>query len=166
MSRLESVKKAGYYPTPAQVTALIVGHLKAPEGGYRWLDPCCGEGTALKSLAQALDGQTYGIELDAERAEEATSKLDHVRQGDYAAHRLPKRNKAGISALFLNPPYDQDDRAGKRLELAFLRETQEWLMAGGVLIYLIPQHRITSHIAARLPPGGHLRRQAAQPATR
>jgi hypothetical protein len=114
------------------------------------LDPCCGEGTALKSLAQALGGQTYGIELDAERAGEAKSKLDHVRQGDYAAHRLPKGKQAGVSALFLNPPYDQDDRAGKRLELAFLRETQEWLVAGGVLIYIIPQGRITPHIAARL----------------
>ncbi|MFQ5859731.1 MAG: DUF6094 domain-containing protein, partial [Anaerolineae bacterium] len=150
MSRLESVKKAGYYPTPLEVTALIVGHLEAPEGDFRWLDPCCGEGTALQSLAKTLGGQTYGIELDAERAEEARSKLDHVRHGDYAAHRLPKKNQAGISALFLNPPYDRDDRAGKRLELAFLRETQEWLMAEGVLVYIILQHRITPHIAARL----------------
>ncbi len=150
MSRLESVKKAGYYPTPVEVTALIAGHLQPPEGDFRWLDPCCGEGTALKSLAQALGGRTYGIELDAERAEEAKNKLDHVRQGDYAAHRLPKGKQAGVSVLFLNPPYDHDDRAGKRLELAFLRETQEWLMAGGVLIYIIPQGRITPHIAARL----------------
>ena len=48
---------------------------------------------------------------------------------------------------------DQDDRAGKRLELAFLRDTQEWLMAGGVLIYLVPQNRITPHVAARLAKG-------------
>jgi tRNA1(Val) A37 N6-methylase TrmN6 len=79
------------------------------EGDYRWLDPCCGEGTAPISLFQALGGQTYGIELDAEWSEEARAKLDHVRQGDCAAHRLPKGKQAGISALFLNPPYDQDD---------------------------------------------------------
>jgi hypothetical protein len=150
MSRLESVKKAGYYPTPVEVAVLIAGHLKPPEQEFRWLDPCCGEGTALKSLAQALGGQTYGIELDAERAEEAREKFDHVRQGDYATQQLPKGKQAGISTLFLNPPYDQDDRAGKRLELAFLRDTQEWLMAGGVLIYIIPQGRITPHVAARL----------------
>ncbi len=89
-SRLVSVKKAGYYPTPAEVTALIIGHLQTPEDDYRWLDPCCGEGIALESLALALGRQTYGIELDVERAQEARGKLDYVRQGDYAAHRLPK----------------------------------------------------------------------------
>jgi len=30
------------------------------------------------------------------------------------------------------------------------QDTQEWLMAGGVLIYLIPQNRVTPHVAARL----------------
>lgn len=150
MARLESAKKAGYYPTPVEVTALIATHLKAPEGNYRWLDPCCGEGTALQYLAQVLGGETYGIELDAERASEAKHKLVRVRHGDYAACRLPKKEQAGISVLFLNPPYDHDDRAGKRLELTFLRDTQEWLMAEGVLIYIIPQGRITPHIAAHL----------------
>ena len=150
MSRLESVKKAGYYPTPAGVTGLIMGHLQAPEGDFRWLDPCCGKGMALQDLALALGGQTCGIELDAERAQAAQGRLDQVRQGDYAAQRLPKGKQAGISALFLNPPYDHDDRAGGRLELAFLRGTQEWLLAGGLLIYIIPQPRITPHIAARL----------------
>jgi hypothetical protein len=150
MSRLESVKKAGYYPTPPEVAARIAGHLQAPPGEFRWLDPCCGEGAALQSLAQALGGQTYGIELDTERAEAAGTRLDYVRPGDYAAHQLPKGQQAGISALFLNPPYDQDDRAGKRLELTCLRETQEWLTAGGVLVYLIPQARITPEVAVRL----------------
>lgn len=150
MSRLESMKKAGYYPTPVEVADRIAGHLEAPQPEFRWLDPCCGEGTALQRLAQTLGGQTYGIELDMKRAQEAATKLDHVRQGDYAAHRLSKGKQAGVSVLFLNPPYDHDDRAGKRLELTFLRETQEWLMTGGVLVYLIPQPRITTDIAVRL----------------
>jgi hypothetical protein len=30
------------------------------------------------------------------------------------------------------------------------QETQEWLPSRGVLIYIIPQGRITPHIAARL----------------
>lgn len=150
MSRLESVKKAGYYPTPPEVTAHVIGHLRAPDGDFRWLDPCCGEGAALHTLAAALGGQTYGIELDAERAAAARERLDRVRQGDYAAQRLPKGERAGVSALFLNPPYDRDEAAGGRLELTFLRETQDWLMPGGVLIYLIPQQRISTYVAARL----------------
>jgi hypothetical protein len=143
--------KAGYFPTPQGVVARIVSHLSPPRGGdFRWLDPCAGEGKALAYLASVLSGETYGIELDAERAEAAAQVLDHVLAGDYAAQRMPKGDKAGISITLLNPPYDQDDRAGGRLELTFLRDTQEYLMAGGILIYIIPQYRISPYIAKRL----------------
>jgi len=177
MSRLENKKKAGYFASPPAVVKLIAGHLKPPpnpsallrasvggtegspppagggtEGGeaFRWLDPCSGEGTALAYLAHVHGGETYGIELDAERAEAAAQVLDHVLAGDYAAQRMPKGDKAGISITLLNPPYDQDDRAGGRLELTFLRDTQEYLMSGGILIYIIPQYRISPYIAKRL----------------
>jgi len=42
------------------------------------LDPCCGTGAALHQLADAVDGETYGIELEGQRAEEAGEVLDHV----------------------------------------------------------------------------------------
>jgi type I restriction-modification system DNA methylase subunit len=43
MSRLESKKAAGYFPTPQGVVARIVNHLIPPRSGdFRWLDPCCG----------------------------------------------------------------------------------------------------------------------------
>jgi len=151
MSRLANKMKAGYFPTPLTVVSRIIEHLRPPQGGcFRWLDPCCGEGAALDHLAQYLGGETYGIELDTERAQAAARRLDHVLAGDYAAQRLPRGEKAGISVLFLNPPYDHDDSKGGRLELAFLRDTQDWLMPGGILIYIIPQYRITAHIAKRL----------------
>ena len=151
MSRLENKKKAGYFPTPPAVVKLIAGHLTPPSGGvFRWLDPCAGEGAALAYLAHIHGGETYGIELDTERAEAAARVLDHVLAGDYAAQRMPKGEKAGISLLYLNPPYDYDDNAGRRLELTFLRDTQDWLMPGGVLVYLIPQYRITPYVARRL----------------
>jgi predicted RNA-binding Zn-ribbon protein involved in translation (DUF1610 family) len=108
------------------------------------------EGNALARLAAMLGGETYGIELDVVRSAAAARRLDHVLNGDFKAQRLPRDEKAGISALFLNPPYDTDDSAGGRLELAFLRDTQDWLMPGGVLIYLIPQPRISGYIAKRL----------------
>jgi len=151
MSRLANKMKAGYFPTPERVVDLIMGHLSPPKSrDYRWLDPCAGEGRALARLAAALGGETYGIELDLIRSAAAARRLDHVRDGDFKAQRLPRDEKAGISALFLNPPYDTDDTKGGRLELAFLRDTQDWLMVGGVLIYLIPQYRISGYIAKRL----------------
>src|SRR5207237_6257838 len=60
---------------------------------------------------------------------------------------------AGVSIHFLNPPYDEHDGAGRRLELHFLRETEDWLMPGGVLVYIVPQHRLSEHIARRLSSG-------------
>jgi hypothetical protein len=104
----------------------------------------------LDHLAQYVGGKTYGIELDAERAAAADRLLDNVLEGDYAAQQMPKGSFAGISVLFLNPPYDDDDTQGGRLELAFLRDTQEWLMPEGILIYIIPQYRISPYVAKRL----------------
>jgi hypothetical protein len=52
-----------------------------------------------------------GIELDRERAAVACQILDHVLAGNHAAQRLPKGSEAGISGLFLNPPYGDNDRA-------------------------------------------------------
>jgi hypothetical protein len=101
-------------------------------------------------LAQYIGGETYGIELDTERAEVAANLLGNVLEGDYAAQQMPKGDNAGISVLFLNPPYDDDDTEGGRLELAFLRDTQDWLMPEGILVYVIPQYRISAHIAKRL----------------
>ena len=151
MSRLENKMKAGYFPTPSVVVSRIAGHLSPPESGdFRWLDPCAGEGAALNALSLALGGETYGIELDENRAQIAAKFLDHALTGDYKAQRLPKGERAGISVLFLNPPYDTDDTRGGRLELTFLRDTQEWLMPGGILIYIIPQYRISAYIARRL----------------
>ncbi len=153
MSRLQNKIQMGYFPTPPSVVELIAAHLQPPSGQpYRILDPCVGEGIALAMLAERLGGETYGIELDRERAHEAQLHVQQVLAGDFADMRLPT-NPTGVSLLFLNPPYDADERAGKRLELHFLRETEDWLMPGGILIYIIPQFRISEHIARRLSSG-------------
>ena len=60
--RLAAQAKMGYYPTPESVTETIINHLKRPANGLiRILDPCVGEGTAIKSMADHLQAETYGI---------------------------------------------------------------------------------------------------------
>ena len=58
MARLESVARAGYYPTPPRVAAAIAQHLSRSAGGarrvVRLLDPCAGTGEAAAMLAQSL----------------------------------------------------------------------------------------------------------------
>jgi hypothetical protein len=61
-------------------------------------------------------------------------------------------SQRAFSLLYLNPPYDwsikDDDMApGERYELAFLRDTFKYLIPFGVLIYLIPHHRLDKKIA-------------------
>lgn len=151
MTRLNSKAKAGFYPTPPEMTRLIASCLKAPcNEAWRALDPCAGEGTALATLAVSFNRKatTYGIELDKNRAEKAEKVLDHVLNASYEAIRI-FANSFGL--LWLNPPYDSDvTQPGRRLEYAFLKRCSNWLVPEGVLVYIIPDYQITPKIASLL----------------
>jgi type I restriction-modification system DNA methylase subunit len=51
MSRLASIAKAGYYPTPENIVELLAQTITAPAGG-RVLDPCAGQGELLLPIAK------------------------------------------------------------------------------------------------------------------
>ena len=139
MARLASQIKLGYYPTPVEITEEIKKMLTIPDGA-RLLDPCCGEGDALHTVAENTGAQTYGIELDRERFTRARDLLHKVIWGD-ALYDVFVRNKA-FSLLWLNPPYDSDgvDLEGRRdrLEIQFLKKYWPKLQTGGILVYIIP----------------------------
>ncbi|MFN8632928.1 MAG: DUF6094 domain-containing protein [Chloroflexota bacterium] len=142
MARLESVARAGYYPTPPRVAAAIARHLSpaASRGRrvVRLLDPCAGTGEAAASVATMLGAESFGIELNQERATAARDRLDHVLHTSAFSVRLAN---GAFSCLFLNAPYDYDDER-RRLEHAFLTSLTRALCPGGVLIFLIPQSRL------------------------
>lgn len=143
MSRIESRAKAGYYPTPPRVAGAIARHL-APEraGGratIRLLDPCAGTGAAAAHLAAALGAESFGVELNEERASEARAVLTHILTGDAFAIRVANQ---AFSALFLNPPYDDSWDEQRRLEHAFLTGLSRTLARGGLLILLVQQRRL------------------------
>lgn len=104
----------------------------------RWLDPCAGTGAALRQLADAIGGETFGIELEADRYEEAAGALDHALPGSAFSARI---EEGAFSCLFLNPPYDVDLDA-KRAEHTFLTGTTKVLRPGGLLIYVVQQRRL------------------------
>ena len=160
MARLASQEKAGFYPIPPTVTSLIASHIKAPHGG-RLLDPCCGEGVALVTLAKELGLEPYGVELNMNRALASASLVNQllidqglrpelrIIPGDYKLTLNTSKN--GYNCLYLNPPYDTDRDDG-RLEYKWLRETRPYLQAGGLLIMVIPQSvlgfkRLASYLA-------------------
>ncbi len=151
MARPESAAKAGYYPTPPSIVERVAGLIRpprsAPRQSVRLLDPCCGTGVALRQLADATGGETYGIEIAGDRSEQAQAVLDHVIGGSAFAVRLAH---GAFSCLWLNPPYDYD-QVSKRLEHAFLTEMTRALCPGGLLVFIVPQRRLA--VSARYLAG-------------
>ena len=146
--RLEAKIKMGYYPTPLSVVERVKSFIEFPEDNVNLLDPCCGEGLALKRLKGDVNATTYGIELDECRAERAKSNLDYVIKGSYEDARISNN---AFSCLFLNPPYDWDianvGERSERKEKTFLKGTLRYLQPSGLIIYIIPQKRLSDDIA-------------------
>ncbi len=140
MARLESNSKMGYYPTPPDTLSRILDwiafHKPSGSKGSHILDPCCGTGEALQQFdLKNPHVTTYGIELDARRAEKARETLQFVAQGSIFDARI---NPLGSMALlYLNPPYDSDN--GERVEMTFLKHSHKWLCPDGVLVFLVPE---------------------------
>jgi hypothetical protein len=158
MTRLANIEKAGYFPLPPLVTDQIAGHISAPQGG-RILDPCAGEGTALLSLAQQLELDPFGVELHEGRAQAARAATNRFLAGQenpilphgrilhdsYLNLVTPAHS---FNLLYLNPPYDHDETDG-RLEYQWLMRSRPWLQAGGLLIWVVPQHLLRLRKAVR-----------------
>ncbi|HML39400.1 MAG TPA: DUF6094 domain-containing protein [Bellilinea sp.] len=150
--RPPAIEKMGYYPIDEPVIEVIQSYITPAEVKARLFDPCAGEGRAASQLGQALNCETWGVELSPERAAKAEQVMDKVYQAPWQACFLTDES---ISCLFLNPPYEYDrfdDQ--KRLELEFLKSTTPKLARGGLLIYIIPKRILGMPEVARLL-GGH-----------
>ncbi|MRR32009.1 class I SAM-dependent methyltransferase, partial [bacterium] len=149
--RPPAIEKMGYYPTDQPVIEVIQSYIAPAEIRARLFDPCAGEGWAASQLGQALNCETWGVELSPERAAKAEQVMDKVFQAPWQACFLTDES---ISCLFLNPPYEFDrfdDQ--KRLELEFLKSTTPKLARGGLLIYIVPQRILGMPEVARLLAG-------------
>ncbi len=149
--RLAGLAKGGYYPTPLQCVDLMSNFIQItspPErtehGTIRILDPCCGPGDACERLAARLsqkttaDIRTFGVELEQERAQQAREQMDHTLSSDLFQTMIANN---AFHVLFLNPPYDHDQEH-KRVEQAFLAHCTKYLAENGLLILIVPRHRL------------------------
>jgi predicted RNA methylase len=77
-------QKLGYYPLPQNEAERIRRFLSFRGDGdaTNVLDPCAGTGAAMATISSGTKSVRHAIELDAFRAEEARSVLDHVIQGN------------------------------------------------------------------------------------
>ena len=93
------------------------------------------------SLLHGVTAHRYGIEIDANRAEQARALGIETLQANAMDVRCQPE---AVSLLYLNPPYDWEsgESNNQRLESVFLEHSYRWLKAGGVLLFVIPQLRL------------------------
>ena len=148
IGRLMNNVKMGYYSTDlTHVEQIARGIDFSEDVTVNLLDPCCGCGLALRTLSQGNNCMAYGIEIDRYRAEEAQERLNRVGFGSYFHSRI---SHEAFHAMLLNPPYLWTMTEGgnnTRSEKRFLVDSICHLMYGGLLIYIIPYHRLTADIA-------------------
>lgn len=147
IGRLMANVRMGYYPTDPENIDHILRGIKFPTGmTTNVFDPCCGCGKALRQIADGHNCYTYGVELDELRAGEAQNRLHRVGMGSFFYSRI---SREAMHLMFLNPPYLNVLREGgskTRHEKRFLVEGLQYLMPGGVLVYVIPYYRLTADI--------------------
>ena len=149
MARLAAKARCNYYPLPDREAELIRSCLTFPDQPFSALDPCAGEGRAMAIITDSSKAATYGIELDAYRAEVAAKVLNHVIQGDtLSAHARVE----SFGVIYANPPFDAEfgESGNQRFEVLFLSHFARWLVPGGVLIYVLPAQQLAgcAHILA------------------
>jgi hypothetical protein len=132
--------KLGFDPLPVPEAVRLRNCLNFPPE-LSALDPCIGDSVAFQHLLQGTQAHCYGIEIDANRAEQARSLGMDTLQASTFDVRSPAE---AFSLLYLNPQYDFEigETSNQRLELVFLEHTYRWLKPGGVLIFVIPQPQL------------------------
>src|SRR6266568_2292537 len=100
--RIEARVRLGYYPLPSAEAERIRQYLQLTPG-FVALDPCIGEGHALAAITSGIQGHRCGIELDAYRAEQASTRAHQLLHASAFDVHCPVES---VSLLYLDPPYD------------------------------------------------------------
>src|SRR5690242_20681364 len=83
MARPPAIEKMLFYPTDSEkdlhnpVTNAILSHLIPAKRRSNVLDPCMGKAVALKLAGDAMNCETYGVEISFSRYAIAEKIVDH-----------------------------------------------------------------------------------------
>ncbi len=157
MARLACEEKLAYYPTDPNAVIAFFEAIKANGefGDFRVCDPCCGKGDILSLFKTHFKAvQTYGVELDIQRAKIASDKVDTLINNDALFGIL--KSKGMFQFLFLNPPYGElkTTEANNRLEIEFVKKWLGTLDNNGLLLLIINPSSATPYMAKLLENGG------------
>lgn len=151
--RLAAQMRGGFYPAPEPVVTFAATFLRSPTAQpFSILDPCAGEGQAIRQLSTLLGcpaDKTFAIELNDSRAEKVRQALPHAQVLAPASFFGCRATPNSFSFIYLNPPFDDGYDAGHRVEDRFLTQATDWLMPGGVMALVCPEHAFGEHSPAR-----------------
>jgi hypothetical protein len=134
---LENLARSAFVRTPPAFAERIVRHLLVFPAGKATniLDPTAGEGDLLMPCRDIPLARLYGVEISAERAALARARLPRAEIAACAIEGV-SIPKGSMSLVLCNPPYFFQD--GKRAEYRIIADTGTLLMAGGIMVAIIP----------------------------
>lgn len=152
--RLEAQEKLGFYPAAPEAIAGLAKHLVCSGAGIGnaatgndgngeiyALDPCAGEGAAIRQLSEELGiPQTgvYAIELDDGRGAAVRAAMPHAHVLSPCSFDGAVVGWGSFGLVYCNPPYDYLLGGGGREELNFARISANLLCRGGVFVLVLP----------------------------
>jgi hypothetical protein len=140
--RLNAQVKAGFYPAPPEAVAMMARYLVAPSKPWAMIDPCAGEGAAVRQFADLLGcPNVHAIELDSDRAERVREVLPDGKVLAPCSMFGTWVSLNSFSFVYANPPFDQSLDGG-RVESQFLKRATEWLRTDGILALVCPESQI------------------------
>ena len=151
--RLAGLAKGGYYPTPMRCVDLVSQPRNSPDTESGWKSrKRSGSSTHAADQATPANGwpPSYPIratprygpsawKLERERAQQAQEQMDFALSSDLFQAMIANN---AFHVLYLNPPYDFDQE-DKRVEHAFLTHCTRYLVNGGLLMLVVPRHRLS-----------------------
>jgi hypothetical protein len=136
--------RLGFFPCPPDAVEMTAARLRPPiTGSWSILDPCAGEGAAIKQLSEMLHARpadVHAIELDQARAEMVKAALPQGKVLAPASTFGCSASLQKFSLIWCNAPFDAVLGGGSRTEKDFLTVSTDWLMPSGILCLVCPEH--------------------------
>jgi hypothetical protein len=134
--------KGGFFPAPPEAVAAALELIAPPTGATAILDPCCGEGRAIKQIHDHIGGKLYAVELEEGRAKLAQEHLlpaggQVLGPADFLGCTITPAGSFGFA--WVNPPFSDEIGGGQRIEYGFLARATQLLCPKGVIAFVCPE---------------------------
>lgn len=144
--RLAGQAKLGFFPAPTEAIEPLLKHLRSAPANpdkkldtINILDPCAGEGRALKQIADGVEADhVYAVELDAGRVDAIRSHIPGVNLLGPASFLGVQCTFGSMGIAYVNPPFDHELGGGKREEQSFAEKAKNALCVKGILVLVCP----------------------------